>query len=178
MNKTKKYKTNSFTAIIFSFLEIAFPFCFVIPIMIFAFGGDNYSASDALLTFPMTLFGVFAVALFFSALNLLTLPFKKHRFFLDETTISDGEKVIELKEIYEIKINSGVITRTRVCEHCALELYSRRELLMELRNPSFLMIIAIIHRCKGAKIGYSHLLRALIFLGVAVLLSSLAFFSK
>lgn len=165
----KRYKTNSFATISLYTLEIGLPFCIAIPLMIFFLGGDRYSAGEILSTVPMTFFGMLGVAAFFYALNIFTLPFKKHVVFLEENTFEYNGEVFEYGSVTEIKINSGNLSRVHSFNTpCSLEIYSHGCLQTEIKSPSFLMIFALARKCKGAKLRYKNIMRALIMLLITV----------
>lgn len=164
----KKHRTNSFSTLVFYMLEIGLPYCIAIPLMIFILGGDKYTAKDVLSTIPLTFFGMLGMAVLFSSLNLLTLPFKKPSVIFEDDDLLYKETRVEYCKVDKIVINSGVIRKYTRFEPCTLELYSQDTLLTEIKSPSFFMIFALMRRCKGAKLRYRNITRALLILLLTV----------
>lgn len=158
----KKHRTNSFSTLVYHLLEIGLPFCIVIPIMIYIFGGDKYTTGDIFSTIPLTFFGMLFMAAFFSALNLLTIPFKKPSVILEEGYLLHKETRVDYDEVDDIVINSGLIAKYTRFEPCTLELYSKSKLLAEIKSPSFFMMLRVILRCKNARLRYWRYKRAII----------------
>jgi len=115
----------------------------------------------------MMLMSFAAVLLFFTAMhcvvNLIAWPFCKYILFMDEESFSYKEKRIRYQEVTEIVFDSGFPSKSGGGDPCCLDLYTGRDILMVIYNPSLIMTFLLIRRCKNAKLGYRRVTRAVIF---------------
>ena len=177
VNEVKRYKANYLFTIMFQLTNIlitTIPCTFII----FIFGNPN-NILDSLEIFPTYGVMVFVIIIFSNILHFIISIFTKHNVDIDNEKITHyGKKIItksvRLEEVFTIRFYQGEVSKTGNNTPCSIDLFDELgNNILAIDNPSFLMIICLIKRCKNAKFKFMNYRMYIILTLVSIVLGFL-----
>ena len=155
----KSYKPN-YLSTITVFISCTFlaciPFIFVMILFI------EKDLKEALLIIPLFIIMILIFVILFNIIHFIISIFTKKRVFIDDTEIKvSGKKILTqsilIDEVRYITIDLGIVTKYNGGTPASINLFNEDYTkYVNIDNPSFLMMINVLRRCKEAKISFKN----------------------
>ena len=163
----KKFKPNMMLGFACFMTELILPTILAIPLMGYMINGlAGYSSEDMKFLIKVAIFAPLGFIIFFSILNIVTLPFTKHNVFIEDGIISTKHSTVKCRKVTKIAYDSGEYSKYGRGSPACLDLYVEDELVASVNHPSLLAIITVCLRCRDAKFRYTHYKRFFIMFAV------------
>ena len=152
----KKYKSNYMFTLMFQLCNALLSFFPGTIIMWIWLNPDE--AEYAIYIFPLYILLILFFAILGNIIHFLICLFTKHKVYLDKETITVTEKgSMKLDDIRFIIFDQGYLTRYGGGKPCSVQLFNADDSEnLEIRNPSFFMILSLFKQCKNAKFKFKN----------------------